>query len=160
MFPDQAQALYNAALELLSRREHSALELRRKLADRFPDTDFEPVLARLRELNYQSDRRFAEVFTRSRVQRGQGPLRIRQELQQRGISVPLIESALGQAEADWYALAQAQLQRKFPVPVSRALPREQQLRERARRHRYLASRGFPADAIRAAVEDSGLYSES
>ncbi|WP_323847281.1 regulatory protein RecX [Microbulbifer magnicolonia] len=158
---DSAQALFGAALELLSRREHSRLELRQKLADKFPSADFEALFARLQELNYQSDRRFAEVFARSRVQRGQGPLRIRRELQQRGIGNDLIASALEQLEADWYTLAAEQMQRKFRTPVSAALPRAQQLKERARRSRYLAYRGFPADAINWAldVKESDLYSD-
>ncbi|MBB3061692.1 RecX family transcriptional regulator [Microbulbifer rhizosphaerae] len=163
MFPseDKAQALYGAALELLSRREHSRLELREKLADKFPGADFDALFQRLQDLNYQSDHRFAEVFARSRVQRGQGPLRIRRELQQRGVEGDLINNALEQLEADWFALAAEQLQRKFRSPVSSALPRDQQLKERARRQRYLAYRGFPADAINWALdaEESGLYSD-
>ncbi|MCW8128323.1 regulatory protein RecX [Microbulbifer halophilus] len=158
---DEARALFGAALELLARREHSRRELREKLAGKFPDADFEALFERLRELNYQSDGRFAEVFARSRVQRGQGPLRIRRELQQRGVDDDLIENALEQAEADWFALAAEQLQRKFRTPVSAALSREQQLKERARRQRYLAYRGFPADAIHWALdaEESDLYSD-
>ena len=157
---DKAQALFGAALELLTRREYSRRELGDKLASKFPDADFEALFERLSELNYQSDRRFAEVFARSRVQRGQGPLRIRRELQQRGVSNDLIESALEQAGADWFALAAEQLQRKFRSPVNSALPRDQQLKERARRQRYLAYRGFPTDAIHWALdaEESDLYS--
>jgi regulatory protein len=154
-----AQALYTAALELLSRREHSCLELRRKLADRFPDADFDALLSRLQELNYQSDRRFAEIFTRSRIQRGQGPLRIRRDLQQRGIGNELILNALEQQNADWYQLAAEQLERKFRAPISAALPRDQQLRERARRQRYLAYRGFPTDAVMAAVDNQAFASD-
>ncbi|SEA49757.1 regulatory protein RecX [Microbulbifer marinus] len=158
---ENAQALFGAALELLTRREHSRLELRRKLADKFPNADFDALFERLRELNYQSDQRFAEVFARSRVQRGQGPLRVRRELQQRGIDNQLIAAALEQVEADWFALAAEQLQRKFRSPVSAALPRERQLKERARRSRYLAYRGFPADAINWALDadESDLYSD-
>ncbi|SDK72272.1 regulatory protein RecX [Microbulbifer yueqingensis] len=149
---DTAQALFGAALELLARREHSCHELRQKLSVRFPSADFEALFGRLHELNYQSDQRFAEVFARSRVQRGQGPLRIRRELQQRGIGSALAGSAIDQLEADWYQLAVETLQRKFRLPISDALPRDQQLKERARRQRYLAYRGFPADAIQYALE--------
>lgn len=158
---DPAQALFAAALELLSRREHSQRELRDKLCGKFPEADFDALFLRLQELNYQSDRRFAEVFARSRVQRGQGPLRIRRELQQRGVSAHLIESALESLEEDWFQLAAELLQRKFRTPVSEALSRELQLKERARRQRYLAYRGFPSDAIHWALDAaaSDLYSE-
>lgn len=149
---DPAQALFGAALELLARREHSRHELRQKLATRFPHADFDALFARLQELNYQSDQRFAEVFARSRVHRGQGPLRIRRELQQRGVASEIVGPALEALEADWFELATETLQRKFRAPISEAWPRDQQLKERARRQRYLAYRGFPADAVQYALE--------
>ena len=149
---EQSKTLFSAAVDLLSRREHSCHELRQKLIPKFPEADIEPVLQYLQELNYQSDQRFAEVFARSRVQRGQGPLRIRRELQQRGVGGDLIASALEQVDTDWFALAAELLQRKFREPINPALPREQQFKERARRQRYLAYRGFSADAISWALE--------
>ncbi|WP_445355904.1 regulatory protein RecX [Microbulbifer sp. EKSA008] len=149
---DPAQALFSAALELLTRREHSRHELRQKLAAKFPSADFDTLFERLHELNYQSDQRFAEVFARSRVQRGQGPMRIRQELQQRGVCGELIAQALDQLEVDWFELAAEMLQRKYRAPMSAELPRDQWMKERARRQRYLAYRGFPTDAISWALD--------
>ncbi|MCO1336058.1 recombination regulator RecX [Microbulbifer sp. OS29] len=149
---DPARALFGAALELLTRREYSRLELRQKLAAKFPSADFDTLFARLQELNYQSDQRFAEMFARSRVQRGQGPIRIRQELQQRGVSRELIAGALDQLKADWFTLAAERLHRKYRAPIGDKLPRDQRMKERARRQRYLAYRGFPADAIGWALD--------
>ncbi|AMX02870.1 regulatory protein RecX [Microbulbifer thermotolerans] len=153
---NSARALFDAALELLSRREHSRLEIRQKLSGRFPEADFDALFERLHQLNYQSDRRFAEVFTRSKIQRGYGPLRIRRELQQRGIHRDLIGDALEGVQVDWFALAAEQLQRRFHTPVSRALPREQQWKERARRQRFLANRGFSAEAIQWSLDAEGI----
>ncbi|MBY6192058.1 recombination regulator RecX [Microbulbifer agarilyticus] len=151
--PDPAQALFTAALELLSRRDHSRRELTQKLSPKFPDADFSALFLRLEELNYQSDQRFAEMFARSRVQRGHGPLRIRQDLQQRGIPSSMATSAIDTLDTDWFELAYSVLQRKF---ASRgavvSLKREQQMRERARRQRFLAYRGFSADAIGYALD--------
>mgnify|MGYP000023546757 CR=1 FL=1 len=149
------QALFTAALDLLSRREYSCHELRQKLTPRFPDADFEAVLLRLQELNYQCDRRFAEVFARSRVMRGQGPIRIRQELRQKGIASEISEAAvqLLEAEMDWFEHAHEQLQRKFRSPISPALDWAGQQKERARRQRYLAYRGFSGDAVQYAIEE-------
>ena len=149
---DQSRTPFSVAVDLLSRREHSCHELKQKLSAKFPDADIEAVLLYLQELNYQSDQRFAEVFARSRVQRGQGPIRIRRELQQRGVGSDLIACALELVDTDWFALAAELLQRKFREPVSPALPREQQFKERAKRQRYLAYRGFPTDAINWALE--------
>lgn len=151
---EQASALFSAAIDLLSRREHSCHELRQKLAAKFPEADFEAVLQRLQSLNYQSDQRFAEVFARSRVQRGQGPLRIRQELQVRGVSSSLIQDCMTQMEQelDWFELAAEQLRRKFRTPINEALTRNLQHKERARRQRHLAYRGFSSDAINWALQ--------
>ncbi|WKD48687.1 regulatory protein RecX [Microbulbifer spongiae] len=146
------QALLGAALALLARREYSRLELRRKLTGRFPDADFGALFEYLQRHNYQSDRRFAQVFVRSRVQRGQGPLRISRELQQRGIAGDLASGALTQAEVDWFAFAQEQLQRKYSVPIG-AMPPDQRAKEYARRQRYLAYRGFPAEVIHWVLGD-------
>ncbi|MCA0901964.1 regulatory protein RecX [Microbulbifer agarilyticus] len=152
--PDTFQALFNHALDLLSRREHSCEELRQKLTPRHPEADFDGVLLRLQELNYQSDQRFAEVFCRSRVYRGQGPMRIRQELQLRGIRGAQAQEAMDrvQEDVDWFELAHEQLVRKFRTPIDVSLPREQKLKERARRQRYLSYRGFFGDAIQYAIE--------
>lgn len=149
------QLMFSHAMELLSRREHSCHELRQKLGKKHPLGDFDAVLLRLQELNYQSDQRFAEVFCRSRVQRGQGPLRIRQELQLRGIHTALAQAAMDQLqqEVDWFELALEQLQRKFRRPIDPAQDRLQQAKERARRQRYLAYRGFFSDAIQFAIAE-------
>lgn len=158
-FTETFQALFTGALDLLSRREHSSQELRRKLLPKYSNRDFDiifdKVLLRLQELNYQSDRRFAEVFCRSRVQRGQGPLRIRQELQLRGVASALLQSTMDkiQEEVDWFQLALDQLQRKYRRPIDPAASREEQMKERARRQRYLAYRGFFSDAIQYALAE-------
>ena len=73
------------AIDLLSRREHSQLELRKKLvAKGFADDEVDELLLRLHEENLQSDERYAESYVRQRVDKGYGPIRIRQELRQKG----------------------------------------------------------------------------
>ena len=76
----------SAALRLLARREHSRYELAMKLRQRKIEPEvYEPVLDEYEEEGWLSDERFAEVYTRQRVELGYGPLRILGELQQRGI---------------------------------------------------------------------------
>ncbi len=94
------------------------------------------ALDKLADDGLQSDVRFAGAFVRSRIARGKGPLRIRHELGQRGLSKGLIEAALDAAEVDWATEVQLLLDRKYgPVPPADA-------RERARRARFLQQRGF------------------
>ncbi len=58
------------AVALLSRREHSEQELRRKLAKYTDDVQqIDTVIARLQKENWQSDERFAENFVLFRQER-------------------------------------------------------------------------------------------
>ena len=146
--PDDSDALRARALGLLARREHSRGELRRKLAARDTDAQaLEATLERLAAAGLQSDERFAESFLRSRAERGQGPLRIREELRQRGVDDATAAAALAAAEVDWRDLLRAVHRKRF----GSAPPADR--RELARRARFLAQRGFAAEAIRGLLTD-------
>ena len=142
-----AADIRRAAMDLLARREHSTRELRQKLRRRFGATSLvETVLARLAEENLQSDERYAGGFIRQRAARGYGPLRIRQEMREKGLDRPAIAAAMERAEIDWRALAVEVSRKKFgAVPAGDA-------RERARRSRFLHYRGFDAEDVRELLE--------
>lgn len=141
-----------AAMDQLARRECSQHELQQKLSRRFGtddtvQTEIASVVAELAEAGLQSDERFAESLARARRERGHGPLRIRQDLWQRGIADAIIDALVNDSSEDWVALASAAAQRKFgdaPPPDHKAW---------ARRARFLASRGFPESVVRAALAD-------
>lgn len=142
---EQAE-LEQAAIRLLSVREHSRLELQRKLQTRTEQPELlQRVLDGLEENGYQSDQRFAEQYVESRRQKGFGPVRIHRELQERGIDATLIEQWLDPADGEWSTLLHACCQRKF----GSAAPRD--YRERAKRARFLEYRGFSAEMIRSAL---------
>jgi len=134
-------------MDLLARREHGRRELRDKLLQRgFEPDRVEQVLAELAGEGLQSDERFTEAYLRQRRERGYGPLRIRQELQQRGIAEALITGAMACYEGDWSELAwQARCKRFGSVPPA-------DLRERARQTRFLQYRGFSGADIRRALD--------
>jgi regulatory protein len=134
------------ALGLLARREHSRLELARKLRQRgMGGADLEQVLDELAAARLLSDTRFAEEYARSRVSRGYGPLRIRAELRERGIDDAGIQAALEELGEDWYQQARAARQRRFGAEP----PAD--LKERARQSRFLQQRGFSPEQIRQAL---------
>jgi regulatory protein len=138
------QESYAAALRLLARREHSRLELRHKLLVRnFTETAVESVVARLVDSGLLSDQRFAEVYARSRFERGYGPLRIRAELDERGVGAGLAERALADLCCPWVESAQRQRSKRF----GRRLPGD--FRDRAKQMRFLRQRGFTSDQIQA-----------
>ena len=85
----------------LARREHSRIELDRKLKSFHPELlppERNELLDRLVELNLQSDLRFAEMLIRSRLFRGQGRRRIEQELRQHAIDPHDVSRFFDQAE--------------------------------------------------------------
>ncbi|MDH5182063.1 MAG: recombination regulator RecX [Gammaproteobacteria bacterium] len=136
----------SSALDLLARREHSSRELTDKLvAKGYDRSEIAPALQALSREGLLSDERFAEAFVSSRLQRGSGPQRINQELQQRGINTELIDACLDERDEVWFRSARQVREKKF----GRQLPTDFQ--ERARQMRFLQYRGFTMAQIRHAV---------
>lgn len=143
--PDAGQ-VRSRALGLLARREHSARELGRKLLQRgFPRDLVGPVLEGLAGEGLLSETRYAGEFARSRVARGQGPLKIAAELRQQGLTDAQVEQALTAADTDWMELARTARRKRFGASPPGTLA------DRARQMRFLQSRGFTADHIRRAL---------
>lgn len=132
------------AIRLLATREHSREELRRKLAAKGVGKELvEQVLQALADEGLQSDERFVEHYLNARKRKGFGPLRIRQELAQKGVLSELIREWVDDRDPDWSRLMVEVAARKFgPVPPA-------DFRDVARRARFLEYRGFPVDQIRA-----------
>ena len=135
-----------AAMNLLAMREHSAFELRRKLARRFDDADIVEAVAVLSAENLQSDERYTEAFINMRKRQGKGPVRIALELKEKGVSEAIIGIYLDTSDHDWFDLALAEKQKRFGA----AEP--QDLKERARQMRFLQYRGFTQPQILAAIK--------
>lgn len=100
------------------------------------------VLEQLTAERLQSDQRFAETYLHSRIQKGYGPVRLEQELYERGIEAQLIQSCLDGLDADWMDVLQSVRQKKF----GRNLPAG--FNEQAKESRFLQYRGFTTDQIR------------
>lgn len=144
--PMSAKDLRLGAMNILARREHSRKEVRDKLRQKFdPDTELlDAVLDQLVADDLLSDQRFSEAFVRWRVGKGQGPVRIRMELRERGIDG---DAALGECDVDWFALAVEVAHKRFGTsPVTDP-------KERAKRMRFLRYRGFNGEQIRSALND-------
>ncbi len=130
------------AVVLLARREHSAAELRQKLQQAGHETDkIHDALTTLQQNGLQDDQRFAEAYIRSRLLRGYGELRIRQELKQKGVADDLANLSIQQAEIDWFALAAEVRRKRFGEQCP------DDFKDRARQMRFLQYRGFTHDQI-------------
>ncbi|MEH6635179.1 MAG: regulatory protein RecX [Halioglobus sp.] len=136
-----------AAMNLLARREHTQRELRRKLGRRFANAQLvAQEVQRLTDEHLQSDQRFAESFAWQRTGRGYGPQRVRQEMRDRGLADHEIADALAVLEVDWRALAYEVYHKKFGS-CSAA-----ELKEKARRARFMQYRGFSAEHYQHLIE--------
>lgn len=148
--------LRRAAVDLLARREHSAQELRRKLHRRgvadVPagqlDELLDEVLRSLAEEGLLSEQRFVESYLRQRVARGYGPLRLREELRQRGVDEGMARDALSaDAGWDWQVQAATVYRKRYGDTA----PRD--ARDAASRLRFMRYRGFSAEQLRPLLGD-------
>lgn len=132
------------ALRYLSAREHSRLELGRKLARYAQETDdVEALLDTLEAAKLLSQTRFSESLVNRRAARF-GNSRILSELKSHGIDADALTDIKAGLEQDESARACEVWLRKFGT-----LPKD--ANERAKQMRFLMQRGFSNRAIRAAM---------
>jgi len=140
--PDTPAELKVRALRFLMRREHSRAELTRKLAPHAESSaSLELLLNELEARKQLSDERYAETRTH-RLSRKYGAAKIRQDLKAHGIADSVIDRVSSDGDLD---RAKAILSRKYKAAAS---TRE----EKARRARFLQSRGFSYDVIRRLID--------
>jgi len=131
-----------AAIRYLARREYSEWELTQRLtAKAFEAQAIADVLAELKKNNYQSDSRCAESVFRNRVNRGYGWRYIEQELIHKGINAEQITQLRNNQQIDWYNQAQLAYNKRFgDSPII-------DIKDKAKRLRFLQARGFANDEI-------------
>lgn len=101
------------AYRLLGRREYSMFELAQRLQRKWPEAPgIDALVDALVKENLLSDERFVESFVRFRFQRFQGPLKIKADLQVKGISEALIAAELESRYSEWVELAAQWLDRQ------------------------------------------------
>jgi regulatory protein len=134
------------ALKLLTSREHSRYELWRKLYLRgYPAAAVHAVLNRLADEGLLSEERLIAAYVAERLGKGFGPLRIRAELQAKGLSDAAIDPHLQQEESECLALMAR-------VEAGKFGPRPSADRQTlAKRARFLEYRGFPAHLVARAL---------
>lgn len=175
--PEQRQAKTDAikaesrlrwlAFYYLSRREFGQAELKQKLIEKEQDPDkIDALLAEFSEKGYQSDERATLMLIRENIRKGRGRNRIKQELQQKTLTLPsnideLIELAQAESQAfsefmadddelvegvDWLKLAVTARTKKYgdSIPTTP--------KDKAKQLRFLQYRGFQTDICFAALD--------
>ena len=154
-----APSLQARALRLLAQREHSRLELERKLqrflahpdadptdpvaaasdAPRYSAQDLSDALDALQAKGFIQPERVAQSILHRRAPK-LGSQRVLQELRQKGLDEDLIRNAAATLRSSEHARAWAVWQRKFGQAATTP-------QERAKHMRFLASRGFAAEVV-------------
>jgi regulatory protein len=136
------------ALKYLSVREHSRLELSRKLSRYAQETDdVEALLDTLEAAKLLSQSRFSESLVNRRAARF-GNSRILSELQSHGIKGEALGDIKATLSQDETLRARDVWRRKFDHPPADAA-------ERAKQMRFLQQRGFSMQAIQGAMRAIG-----
>jgi regulatory protein len=134
-------SLKGRALRLLSGREHSRSELERKLAPHEEEPgQLRRVLDDLQAKGFIDHRRVVESVVHRRAGK-LGAMRIRQELQAKGLDAELVAQAVAGLRSSEEQRAREVWRRKFD-----ALPAD--AAGRGKQARFLAARGFDGEVIR------------
>ncbi|MBL8541899.1 MAG: recombination regulator RecX [Betaproteobacteria bacterium] len=139
------KTLRERALRLLAGREHSRVELKRKLAAFAENEDeLDALLDELVASRLLSDERYAEARAHTLTRR-YGSLRLAHDLKQQGVADATRERVVADARRTDLERAREIWRKRFGE-VARDAP------ARAKQMRFLQSRGFAADVIRSVVQ--------
>jgi regulatory protein len=140
-----APSLKARALRFLAAREHSRVELRRKLAPHAAEpAEIDAVLDELERAGWLSAERYVASVVHRRAAR-LGTARVKAELQGHGLDPALVADAVRQLRASELERAREVWQRRFGTPPADPA-------QRAKQMRFLAGRGFAGDVIRRVVQ--------
>lgn len=141
--------LYQYALFLLSRRDYGKAELFARMKRRMYEKNegiideqlIEGVLDKLSEQHFLDDDRVVSLLLQGYARKGYGPLRIKQELRQKGFAETLVEHHFAELDVDWFEKAAEVRSKKFgdEIPTD--------FKEKGKQIRYLQYRGFFGDMI-------------
>ena len=138
-------SLKGRALRLLAGREHSRAELEKKLKVHEAEPgELQRALDELQAKGFIDEQRVVDSVLHRRAAR-LGTGRVKQELQAKGISAEAVAEAVDSLRGTELDRAREVWRKKFGEPAADPAGRAKQMR-------FLASRGFGAEAIRRVVQ--------
>ena len=141
MNDDAYKAIYNKALDIISRREHSQKELSDKLITKFNIPELvDSVIHGLLEKNLLNDYRYSESYVVARKRKGFGPKKIGYELVSRGVNENIASEVI-YAEGGWNEAALKAFNKKFKAGIG------EDFKERNKQKAFLQNRGFSFQEI-------------
>jgi regulatory protein len=147
MSDNDAKIIRHKLTRLLSRREHSQTELRKKLADLELDRDLvDDTIAQFAKKDIQSDIRYAEAVIRGAYRKGKGPVFIERTLHNHDIDFQLVRALIKDDSFNWFESSKAVRVKRFgdELPADWTYKQKQM--------RFLQYRGFTQEQIKYAFE--------
>ena len=142
-------SLKGRALKYLAAREHSRVELTRKLAPHAESPEqVAQVLDELEQKGWLSAQRFADSMLHRKAAR-YGAARLKAELAQHQLPSEVAQAATQSLRDTEFVRAHALWLRRFGEPA-------QSPQDKARQMRFLISRGFAPDVVRRVIRGDGL----
>lgn len=136
-------SLRERALGYLTRREYSRQELHRKLLPYAGEEDLDGLLDEFSKRGWISDARYVDQMVHARKGK-YGSLKVAHELRAQGVAEELIDKAVAEVRKEELETARNLWRKKFGAqPDSRE--------EWAKQARFLQSRGFGMDTIKAVL---------
>ncbi|MFQ3208455.1 MAG: regulatory protein [Glaciecola sp.] len=147
MSDNDAKIIRHKLTRLLSRREHSQTELRKKLADLELDRDLvDDTIDQFAKKDIQSDVRYAEAVVRGAYRKGKGPVFIERTLYNHDIDFQLVRALTKDESFDWFESSKAVRVKRF----GDELPDDWTYKQK--QMRFLQYRGFTQEQIKYAFE--------
>jgi regulatory protein len=141
MNDDAYKAIYNKALDIISRREHSQKELTDKLVKKYDVPELiSSVIHNLIEKNLLNDFRFSQAYVVARKRKGFGPKKIGYELVSRGVNENTASEVID-AEGGWNEAALKAFNKKFKAGIG------EDFKEQNKQKVFLQNRGFSFQEI-------------
>lgn len=137
--------IYNSAIALLARRDHSKKELKTKLERKYGcNAEIGEIISLLEEKGYISEARYARSMVNHNASiTKKGPVAIKNMLEQNGIDKEIAKEALSEiSDEQWVDMAAKILDRRFPNKTS----------DNNKKTRFLAQRGFNYNHIKKAIQ--------
>ena len=131
---------FSYALRLLSRRDYSEFEIRKKLENKFNKEDIEDTIKKLVERRLLSDERYVKrIIEKYTFVKKYGYLKVQYELLHRGISYDVFNSILDEAYPE-------EREKENALCISKKRPIE-------KLKRYLVSRGYRLSVVREVLTE-------
>jgi len=148
----QSQAM-NAAVRILTHRDHSKYELKQKLQQRgFASEVIDTVIQECERLNYIDDKRTARIYISQLKKKRFGRRHIRMALKKKRLYGAAIETILLE---NYTKTEEGKNAGKLLEKKKKTFNREEDLKKRRdKMYRFLYSRGFDKDIIADLIRDS------